>query len=58
MTAILREIDGKNFVVVSIDASQSVFHPSAAERFAKEILEAVKQARDADRRQVKRFFDP
>jgi len=32
------------------------FHPSAAERFAREILDKVKEARDTERRQVKPFW--
>ncbi len=63
----IRDYSGKYYVVISTDQAcgpwgnipvEKEFHPSAAERFAKEILARVKQCRDAERMQVKRFWDP
>lgn len=66
MKADVKQIDGKQYIVISseqavgpwgIIATSEEFHPSAAERVARQILDKVKEARDIERRQVKRFWD-
>ena len=67
MKADTKSIGGKYYIVISSEIAcgpwgnipiTEEFHPSAAERFARHILDKVKEARNAERRQVKRFFDP
>jgi len=65
MKAECKQIDGKQYIVLSTETAigpwgivpmSEEFHPSAAERFAREILDKVKEARDTERRQVKPFW--
>jgi len=65
MRADCKKIDGKQYIILSSETAigpwgvvptSEEFHPSAAERFAREILAKVKEARDAERRQVKPFW--